>query len=82
MEHKNLVLRHGEASDAALGAAKKAVFQEDELKRLQSDCDKLSAELSEVKESYDAFRFARAQEYDTMLAEVRVRASAMVFRTE
>ncbi|PIL31620.1 hypothetical protein GSI_06322 [Ganoderma sinense ZZ0214-1] len=69
IEHKNLVLRHGEVSEAASGAAKKAVIMEDELKRMQSERDKLSAELLEIKESYDAFRLARAQEYDAVIAE-------------
>ncbi len=66
----------------ALGAAKKAVVLEDDLKRMQSERDRLSTELLGIKESYDAFRLARAQEYDQMIAEVGVRTFPMALHTE
>ena len=65
-----------------MGAAKKAIIQEDELKQMQSERDKLIAQLSEVKSSYDAFRLARAQEYDAMIVEAGVCKHAVAFRAE
>lgn len=74
-EYKNLILRHGEATDAASGAAKKAIVREDQLKQMQSEHDRLFKELSEVKGSYDAFCLVRAQEHDKLIAEVRIERS-------
>ena len=43
-----------------------------DMKRLQSERDRIAIELAEVQAAYAAFRLAHAEEHDKLITEVRV----------